>query len=193
MIQKIWHPLALVPALLAVMLAIAACGSSSPQASYETVVPASISPGSDIPSPSEGVIITMKGDISAKNVGDTLQLDMPTLEELGLVKYTVNDPWLNATNTYTGVLMSDLIKYLGPSDSATQFRFTALDDYQVDIDFETVEKWPILLATRNNGNYMDIENSGPTRIIWPYDDYPEIDQVALKDSWIWNIKQVEVR
>jgi hypothetical protein len=52
-------------------------------------------------------------------------------------------------------------------DSASSVRITALDDYQVDIPFAEIEKWPILLATRMNGEYMSIENSGPTRIIFP--------------------------
>ena len=173
--------------------AIVACGGGSSTASYETVTSASITPGSAIPAPTGDVILTVLGDIGATNAGNMLELDMPTLERIGLVKYTVNDPWLNARNTYTGVLISDLHKVLGSSSAATTLHITALDDYQVDISLEDVEKWPILLATQNNGNYMDVENSGPTRVIFPYDTYSDIDQIAYKDFWIWNIKSVEIR
>jgi hypothetical protein len=67
-----------------------------------------------------------------------------------------------------------------------------LDDYQVDIPFAEIEKWPILLATRMNGEYMSIENSGPTRIIFPYHAYPEIDSIKYDDLWVWNIRSMEI-
>ena len=180
-------------ALLVAVLAIVACGSGSSTASYETVAPANIMAGDAIPAPTGDVVLTLFGDIGVTNSGDTLQLDMPTLEGFGLVKYAVNDPWLEATNTYTGVLMSDLSKVLGASVDATSLRITALDDYSVDISLEDAEKWPILLATRINGDYMDVENSGPTRVIFPLDTYPDIDKVETKTLWVWNIKSVEVR
>ncbi|NQW23031.1 MAG: molybdopterin-dependent oxidoreductase [SAR202 cluster bacterium] len=193
MVQNMRRHIHILAVMVVIIGAIAACGGGSSAASYETVTAASIKSGDAIPAPTGDVIITMLGDLNVTNSGDTLELDMPTLEGFGLVKYTVNDPWLNAENTYTGVLISDLRKALGASSSATSLLFTALDDYQVDISLEDVEKWPILLATRNNGEYMDIENSGPTRVIFPYDAFPEIDRVSYKDLWIWNIKSVEVR
>ena len=195
MVQIIKRPIAILAAILMTVLAIVACGGggSSSTASYETVAPASISRGDSIPAPTGDVVLTMMGDIGITNSGDTLQLDMPTLEGFGLVKYTVNDPWLEATNTYTGVLMSDLSEVLGASSGATSMHITALDDYTVEISLADVEKWPILLATRTNGNYMDVENSGPTRVIFPYDTYSDIDKVETKTLWIWNIKSVEIR
>lgn len=152
-------------AILGIVGLVAACGGTT-NPDYLQVVPASFSPGGAIPAPTQDVILTVSGDISVTNAGDTTQFDMPTLESLGLVEYTVDDPWLNATNTYTGILMSDLRKYLGASESSLVMHIVALDDYGVDISVEDMEKWPILLATRINGEYMDVENSGPTRFIF---------------------------
>ena len=193
MVNNMKRPLLILAAIVVTILAIVACGGGSSSVSYETVAPARITAGDAIPAPTGDVVLTVFGDISVTNSGDMLKLDMPALEGLGLVKYTVNDPWLNAKNTYTGVLISDLYKALGSSSAATSLHITALDDYQVDISLEDAEKWPILLATRVNGDYMDIENSGPTRVIFPYDTHSDIDQIAYKDYWIWNIKSVEIR
>ena len=49
-----------------------------------------------------------------------------------------------------------------------------------------------MLATRTNGNYMSIDESGPTRIIFPYDSFP-IDPKEYHTSWAWNLKGMEVR
>ncbi len=179
--------------LLLVAILLAACTGQPAGNTYETVTPASVKPGDAIPAPSGEAIVTISGAISAKNSGETLVLDMATLEKFGLVKYDVNDPWLNAKNTYTGVLMSEFLKIIGASPSATTVVLTALDDYQVEIPIADIQKWPILLATQTNDEYMTLENNGPTRIIYPFDDYSEIDQVATKDLWVWNIKTIEVR
>jgi hypothetical protein len=177
--------------VLGLIMALAACsGPAAPV--YEEVTPASLSPGDPIPAPTEEVILTVYGDFAAKNAGDTLQFDMPTLERLGLVKYTVHDTWLKTRVTYTGVLMSELSKFMGVGDSASSAHTTALDDYQVDIPFTEIEKLRILLATRMAGGYMSIENSGPTRIIFPYHAYPEIDSIKYDDLWVWNIRSMEI-
>ena len=182
--------LGLLAAVLVIALALAACGSKTSPA-YEIVAAANLTPGSPIPAPSGEVVLTITGDIDVKNVGDTLQFDMATLEGLGLVKYTVDDPWLNATNTYTGILMSGLREFVGSSDSAGNIHIVALDDYAVDLAVADVEKWPILLATRTNGAYMNVEDAGPTRIIYPYHKY-SIDPLVYNDLWIWNLASIEM-
>ncbi len=188
--RNIVRQISILGAMLALLGLLAACGNSTAQ-SYETVTPAAITYGSTIPAPDGEVILTLSGDIAVKNVGDTLQFDMATLENLGLVKYTVDDPWFNETNTYTGVLMSELHKYAGASPTAKNIHLVGIDDYSVDISIDNIEKWPILLATRTNGAYMDFEFAGPTRIIFPYHKY-SIDPVAYNDYWIWNLAAMEI-
>jgi hypothetical protein len=186
--------LPLVAGLLAVALALVACGSDAADtntAEYEVVTPAVLTPGDAIPAPVGDVILTLSGDISVTNSGETLKFDMATIEQLGLVEYTVEDPWAEAQVTYTGVLMSDLKKYAGVSAAATSIQMTALDDFSVDISVADIDRWPIMLATRTNGDYMDIENAGPTRIIFPYHT-EAFELEAYNKFWIWNLKSMDV-
>ena len=180
------------PVLAAVLaLLMSACGSAK-DTGYEVVAPASIGLTEAIPSPSQKVVLSISGQVATKNTADSLELDMSTLEKLGLVKYQVHDPWLKQTFTYTGVLMSDLLKYAGASQSARSVHMVALDDYQVDIPIADIEMWPILLATRANGEFMNVDNYGPLRIIYPYGSH-SIDPVSHNDLWIWSLKSIEVR
>ena len=187
--REVW---AAIPILAAVSVLLgAACGGTS-EPGYEVVASASIGLTEAIPSPSQEVVLTISGRIAAKNTSDALVLDIPTLEKLGLVKYTVDDPWLKQTITYSGVLMSDLLKYAGTFHTAQSVHMVALDDYQVDIPIADMNKWPILLATRANGDYLSVENFGPTRIIYPYGSH-SIDPTSHNDLWIWSLKSMEVR
>lgn len=177
---------------LLIALFLTACASQS-KTIYETVTPASLKPGDAIPTPTGAVILTVTGDISAKNNGDVLELDMATLEKFGVVKYDIDDPWLKTKVNYSGVLLSDFLKIIGASSSADNIHIIALDGYAVDITITEAEKWPILIATQSNGEYMTIEENGPTRIIFPLGHYPEIDVILYQDLFIWSIESIEVK
>ena len=172
-------------------LLMAACGGTA-DPGYQIVAPASIGPTEAIPAPSGQEVLAISGLVTAKNGGDALRFDISTLEQLGLVEYSVHDPWLKDTFTYTGVLLSDLLKYAGTFHTARSVHMVALDDYQVDIPIADINKWPILLATRSNGEYLSVDSYGPTRIIYPYGSHT-IDQTSHNDLWIWSLKSIEVR
>ena len=176
--------------VLAILMALTAC---SPKATYENVTEAEIKPGDTIPAASGEIILTVTGNISAPNNGDVLELDMATLEKFGLVRYDVNDPWLGKNMMYTGILLSDFLKVVGAPETAENVVIAALDGYEVSLTAQEIEQWPILLATRANDAYMTVSENGPTRIIFPFDDYADIDKVLYKDLWIWNIKSIEVQ
>jgi len=61
------------------------------------------------------------------------------------VKPTISDPFLNEKATYTGILMSDLLKVAGGSASPTSVQLLALNDHEVGIPVADFQQWPILL------------------------------------------------
>jgi hypothetical protein len=193
----------LVAALLVVP--IAGCGGATGQV-YETVSAGVLHTGEPVPQPSNDPILEIDGKIrsrnndgivtngtSSRNESAQLVLDLETLEELPLVRYSVEDPWLKREVTYTGVLVSDLVKLVQPARGATSLHLVALDDYEVDIALEDVDRWPILLATQLDGRHMAVSNGGPTRIAFPYGLVSGIDELTYKDLWIWNIETITVR
>jgi hypothetical protein len=167
-----------------------ACGSEN-QAEYEIVASAAINPGDEIPTPSGDVVLIVSGDVTNTNVGDTIQFDMNTLEKIGLVSYEVSDPWLLENITYTGVLLSDLLKVANASDTMTEVFASALDGYAISIPLSEIEAWPVLVATQSNGAHMAVENSGPTRIIFPYDSHDDI--TYARNMSVWNLESLDVR
>lgn len=190
MIKQFKAPNVITLIILVLLSLSSACGSPS-TFEVQEVSPASLEPDSPIPNPTQEVILTISGAITMKNAGESLVFDMENLEKLRVVKYTVIDPWLDEQITYTGILMSDLLKVAGTSTSATTVNIHALDQYQVDIPITELEEWPILLATQSNGQYMPIEHNGPIRIIYPYDSYPKLS--VAKNMSIWNIDRITVK
>ena len=172
-------------ALVLMVLMSAAC-QRQPTLAPETVSAATIGMGDPIPAPAEAVVLSLSGPDDKE-----ISFDLPTLEKLGLVKYTVTDPWLESQVTYTGVLLSDLLKVAGVSEGASTVKAVALDDYAADIPLKEINEWPILIATQADGEYLTIDNNGPTRIIFPYDTYSDI--TAARNMSVWNLARLEVK
>ncbi|MCS7009997.1 MAG: molybdopterin-dependent oxidoreductase [Anaerolineales bacterium] len=186
-----WFVFTLLTCFLLLVVGVA-CESQASQ-TYRRVSQPMFQAGDILPKPTGEVILTVSGKIGSRNSGDLLLLDMETLEKFGLVEYELNDPWLKRVVTYRGVLMSDFLEIIQAAEDAELVHFVALDDYEVDITLQEIRKWPILLATQADGKYMAVSENGPTRIIFPFDQFPEIDQSVYRDLMIWNIESMEVR
>ena len=174
---------------LSLVLAVVACGPTG-SALYARVSEPTFGLDDPLPVPAGEPTLTVSGAISHPNRGAELALDVATIEQLGLVRYTVHDPWLEQELEFTGVLLSDILDYAGASPNATSLRITALDDYEVTIAIADVDRWPVMLATRTNGEAMTIDEKGPTRVVFPPD--PAIDVIRYKDLWIWQLTSIRV-
>jgi hypothetical protein len=183
----------LIVVALAAVTILGCSASAKPSLPYVEVSTATIDVGDAIPSPTEAVVVRVSGALTNTNDGDALVLDLATIEQMGVVRYLVHDPWLDEDLEFSGVLLSTFLDVLGASPEAQAVHFVAIDDYAVDITVEDIRRWPILLATRTNGAPMSLEDKGPTRVIFPYDQVAEIDQLLYKDLWIWQIAEIEVR
>lgn len=147
-----------------------------------------LKPGDEIPAPQGDVVVALSG-LTSRN--ETVQLDMATLESMGLQEVTVNDPWEEKEVTYSGVTMADLLQVVGVSDGATELFVTATDGYALPIPLSELQDGSVLLATRSDGQQIPADNKGPTRIIFPYDTYPNQD-LAQAFS-VWSVDTMEVR
>lgn len=181
--------------LLLIILMAAACAPAAtptPSAAVYTVVSeGTLNAGSDIPVPEEG-ILTVTGKIGAANDGDAIVMDLAALEAVGLVDYTVTDPFENKEITYRGVLMSDLLALWGVPDDATTLHMVALNDYAVDVPLSEVRKYPVVFALQADGEYLPVSTRGPAMLVFPYDDF-EFEQQVYNDYWIWQIKSIDVQ
>ena len=185
-------------AALAVVLALTACGSSTPAGKTPTaktttatiVSVATLKAGQDVPVPTGKPVFTMTGKISVTNRGGTLVFDQGTVEKLGLVQAKLYEPWTKQDLEFRGVWLRDLVALAGPSAEATKLHITALDDYAVDLSLADVRAGGIMLATRaGDGSAIPLDQGGPTRVVF-------LDGVAAganADQWVWSIKQIDVQ
>lgn len=180
-------------ALTILVFVLGACASApaAPQAKYTHVAEASLKPGSEIPTPTGDIILTVTGNVGAKNDGDAVVMDLATIESVGLVDYKVHDPFEDKDVTFRGVLMSDLIALWKVADTAKTYHMIALNDYVVDIPASDFKSYPVIFALQQDGEYMPVSTRGPAMLVYPYGEF-ELDHAIYNDRWIWQIKSIDV-
>lgn len=155
------------------------------------IAPSRWQPDGPVQAPTGPVLLTLTGKIGQRNVDrSALHFDAATLDELGLVKAKVYDPWVKQELEFQGVWANDLIEAARPTTDAQSIHITALDNYQVDLSLADIRAGGILLATkRGDGSPIPLEEGGPTRIVF----VGGVPSGASADQWIWNLTMIDVR
>lgn len=175
------------------LLSWSACRTETPfEQIYEVVVPATLHPGTTIPIPQQAPILTITGKIGTTNHDHAIVMDRATIEKVGLVQYTVKDPFEERPVQYCGVLMRDLLALWQVADDAQTVSITALNDYKIDIPINEFRQFPILFAVKADGADMQPDYRGPAMLVYPIDQY-KFDLIAVQRNWIWQIKTIDIQ
>jgi hypothetical protein len=158
---------------------------------YQRLDSPALAAGSDIPQPKQDAILTVAGKIGNPNQDKTVLMDRPTLESVGLIEYAVTDPFEETERTFTGVLIKDLLALWKVSPDAKFLHVKALNDFQVDIPIELVRDFPVMLALKQDGEYMEPDYRGPAMIVFPYGYYKFTGDIDA--YWVWQVKSITVK
>jgi hypothetical protein len=174
-----------------VLAACAPAPTATPEV-YQRISEGTLNAGDAIPVPTENVVLTVTGKIGAANSGESIEMDMPTIESVGLVDLRVHDPFDDKDVTFEGVLMSDLLALWKVPDDATNLDMIALNDYVVNVPISDIQSYPVIFAIKADGEYMPVSTRGPAMLVYPYGHF-DFDQQIYNDRWIWQIKSINVQ
>lgn len=141
-----------------------------------------------IPMPEGQVILTVTGAIDGTNDSGTAVFDLASFESLGLTEIRTDTPWTDSTTSFEGVLVHDLIARVGAA--GTNMRAIAWDDYTISIPLSDFDTYGAILATRRNGDPMQVRDKGPIWIIYPWSDFPELQNEENYAKAIWQVREL---
>lgn len=155
-------------------------------------LPALLTPAAagGLPAPKGEVILTVTGKIENTNAQGAAAFDIDMIEGLGMDVSVNKTPWFKERVTFEGPLGKAFLDTVGAK--GTKLRFVALNDYAVEVPIEDLRKWPVILATRLEGNRMTVREKGPLFLVYPFDRSPELNSELYYGRSIWQIKSVEV-
>lgn len=159
------------------MLAIFLCGS--------------VACAMELPERNERPILTVYGRIVTAESGSSVAFDLNMLESLPVYELVTKTPWTDGEHAYHGVLMRDLLEKVG-AEGEVVFAH-ALNDYSASIDRRIFDKYPIILAWRQDGRILTVRNKGPLWLVYPLSDFPELDTLQHHRDMVWQLNELEVR
>lgn len=94
---------------------------------------------------------------------------------------------------WQGVLGRDLLARLGVEEGQVRpMTMRSWDDYRIDMTTEDFYLWDVLIATRLNGEPLEVEDLGPLRVIYPRDQHQELQDSRFDHRWVWLLRSIEV-
>src|SRR5205823_10098421 len=105
-------------------------------------------PATPVPPPIEPLVLTVCRRFGLTHPEAGVTFDMPTLERLGLIRFTTPTAWTDGPVTFEGVLLSRLLEVLAVPGDVTELAMIALNDYQVAIPATDIRTWPVIIALK---------------------------------------------
>lgn len=144
-----------------------------------------------LPQPSGPVILTVSGDVEVTNGEAGADFDREMLYALGLSEVVTTTAWTDGPQTFRGVPLQVVLDRVGAS--GTTIVATALNDFVTEIPLEEAEEFNILLAAFMNGEEMSVRDRGPLWIVYPREDFPEVQAPEYNDRWAWQLRSLEIK
>lgn len=140
--------------------------------------------------PRGDVILTVTGQIAVTNAAGSARLDRELLLGMGAAELTTTTPFTDGADSYMGVLASHLLDRLGAT--GTQLRASALNDYEVTIPIADVREFRALLALDRAGRPLSVRERGPIWLLYPWSEFPELDDRVHRQRAIWQLTRIAV-
>jgi hypothetical protein len=141
--------------------------------------------------PTGDVILTVTGNVTHANVGDTAQFDAAMLEKLASRTGQMETPWTTGKVTFSGPLLRAVLDEAGADGSKLTVK--ALNDYAAEIPIADAKTLDTMLAIRMDGALMSVRDKGPLFLIYPFDLDPGLYNEKYFSRSVWQIKEIDVR
>lgn len=148
------------------------------------------------PTPTGAVVLTMSGSIALRNDVDILtgsgvfKFDLDMVKARPVTSYTVTDPWMGE-KLYGGVLLSDLLKYVGVPQDAKRAVIVASDGKEFVVQIADAMTYPILIAYSANDKVIKASSGGPLKLVFPY-QIAGVEALYPPEQWSWFVIGIRV-
>jgi len=136
---------------------------------------------------SDAVILTVDGKID----GGPLDFTAAELEAIGSTQVATATPWHEGTPVFEGVPMDMLLAHVGAEGQEADV--LALNGYRTTIPLSDFTTYPVLLALKQNGEYMSVRQKGPLFIIYPFDEYDQLQNDLYHARSAWQVRSITIR
>lgn len=141
--------------------------------------------------PKGKVILTIFGELENANHEGAARFDRDMLMALKQRVIETQTPWTNGLNKFEGPTIRNILALVGAQGE--EIIATALNGYKITIPFSDIHDYPVILALKHNEEILSVRKKGPTWVIYPWTDQPDLKNNVYYTRAIWQVKSLEVR
>ncbi len=123
------------------------------------------------------------------NFDKAFEFDRAALSDLAQHKIVTKYPGQDVTVEVEGPLLSDVLATAGAAGDTV--KLVAMDGYAIEVPRAELEQFPVVLALKNDGEWLGLGGRGPAWVVYPQDDF---DELAERDdaNWIFSVFYIGV-
>lgn len=141
-------------------------------------------------SPHGTPVLEVHGAIENVNGDGVAMFDMEMLEALPLVRLETSTAVNDGVHMFEGFLMRHLLAHVeATGDTVTA---TALNNYVIDFEADEFERFDVVVAYRMNGEPLLPNGKGPLWIVYPRDQYSELQDIRYDYRWVWQLNRLDI-
>lgn len=140
--------------------------------------------------PTGRVLLKVGGEIGVTNVGDEAHFDREMLLALPQRQTLTGTPWHDGVVAFSGPLGRELLAAVGASGET--LRAVALNDYEVSLPVEDLQRYDVILAMSMNDEPLRIRDQGPLFVIYPFDEHPHLLNEEILTRSVWQVGRINV-
>lgn len=119
-----------------------------------------------------------------------IELLAEDLAKLPQVTIVTENAFVDGEVAYTGPLVRDVIDHLGLG-AAELFRFTAANDYSIEIPASDFRNYDTIFAMEADGRKLSRREKGPLWLMYPISDNEELRDPIYVHRLIWQVVRIE--
>jgi hypothetical protein len=141
--------------------------------------------------PQGDAVLTVTGGIENTNMPGAAVFDLDMLDSLPGGTVATETPWFDDEKTFTGPLISAVLDAVNAYGDTLVV--TAINDYSAEIPLSDARNFPVIFATRIDGELMPVREKGPIFVVYPFDQAPELYNEQYFGRSVWQVKFLEIR
>ena len=122
--------------------------------------------------------------------GEVLDFSLGELESLPPATVKTENEFSDGIVSYRGPLVRDVLALAG-LDELDEVRFTAANDYFVDIPTRDFIDYDAILAMEADGEKLSRREKGPLWLMYPVSDHAELRSPVYLRRLIWQVVRIE--
>lgn len=140
-----------------------------------------------LPASAGNVILTIDGDIEGHA---PIDMTIEDIEALGASTVVTRTPWHEKAVSFEGVSLASLLEKAGAKGKTLSV--FALNNYRSEMPVSDIGEHGVILAYKQDGDYMPVSDKGPLFIVYPFDADPALNNEVYYARSAWQVRSITV-